>query len=64
MSINIEPPWRISKSGNVYCRLINVPNEIRSILIVEDKFVIAIGKFSYKVRVFEDNVLVFREPSV
>lgn len=61
MSIEVEPPWRRSKSGNVYCPLNNVPNKIRSSLIVEDKYLIVIGEFSYKVRVFDDNVLVFRE---
>ena len=48
----------------MYCRLNNVPNEIRSNLPVEDNYIIKIGNFSYKVRVFDDNVLVFREKSV
>jgi hypothetical protein len=63
METDVEHPWRKSKSDNVYCRLNNVPNELRSNLIVEDNYVKKIGKFSYKVRVFDDNVLVFREPS-
>jgi hypothetical protein len=61
MNHYVEPPWRKSKSDNVYCALNDVPNEIRSNLIVEDKYLIEIGKYSYKVRVFNDNVLVFRE---
>lgn len=61
MSSDALPPWRTSKSGNVYCPLNNVPNEIKPNLIVEDNYVIKIGEFSYKVRVFDDNVLVFRE---
>lgn len=59
-----EDPWRMSKSGNVYCRLNNVPNDIRSHLKVEDNYVTMIGEYSYKVRMFDDNVLVFREKSV
>lgn len=61
MNIDAEPPWTKSKTGNVYCPLNNVPSEIRSNLIVGDNYVIKIGEYSYKVRVFDDNVLVFRE---
>jgi hypothetical protein len=61
MITDVEPPWRRSKSDNVYCRLNNIPNEIRSNLKVEDNYVTIIGEYSYKVRAFSDNVLVFRE---
>jgi hypothetical protein len=57
----VEFPWKKSKSGNVYCPLPNVPNEIRTNLQLEDNYVKTIGEYSYKVRVFNDNVLVFRE---
>jgi hypothetical protein len=63
MNSYVEHPWRKSKSENVYCRLNDVLNEIRPNLIVEDKYVKEIGEFSYKVQVFEDNVIVFRERS-
>ena len=58
---DIEFPWRKSKSGNVYCRLRDVPNEITSSLKVHDNSVTRIGEYTYKVRVFDDNILVFRE---
>jgi len=64
MNNDVESPWRKSRSGNVYCRLNDVPIEIRSNLIVEESYVKKIGEFSYKVRVFDDNVLVFRERSI
>jgi hypothetical protein len=59
MNIDVEPPWRKSKSNNVYCRLNNVPNDIRSHPKAEDNYVMEIGNYSYKV--CDDNVLVFRE---
>lgn len=61
MITDVKPPWTKSKTDNVYCHLCNVPSEIRPYLKVEDNYVIEIGKFSYKVRVFNDNVLIFRE---
>ena len=61
MISDVEPPWRKSKTDNVYCPLNNVPDEIRSNLKVEDNYKVKIGEVSYKVRVFSDNVLVFRE---
>jgi hypothetical protein len=64
MNTYVKSLWRTSKSGNVYCRLNNLPIEIRSNLIVEDNYLTKIGEFSYKVRVLDNNVLVSREKSV
>lgn len=61
MITDVEPPWTKSKSDNVYCYLRNVPNEIRPYLKVEDNYVKEIGEYFYKVRVLNDNTLVFRE---
>lgn len=63
MSNDVEPPWRKSKIGSVYCRRNDVPNEIKSNLPVEDNYVKEIGEFTYEVRVFNDNIIVFREPT-
>jgi hypothetical protein len=63
MSTDAEHPWRKSKSGNVYCRWNDLPERIRVSLTREDNFSIKIGDYSYKVREFDDNVLVFREGS-
>ena len=61
MTTDVVPPWRKSRSSNVYCPLNKVPNEIGCNLRLEDNYVREIGEFTYKVRVLNDNVLVFRE---
>ena len=64
MSTDIEHPWRKSKSGNIYCRWNDLPERIRANLTRKDNYSTKIGEFSYKVREFEDNALVFREHSI
>jgi hypothetical protein len=46
----VEPPWRKSAKGSVYCMWENLPNDIMSQLQQEDRFGTDIGVFHYNVK--------------
>jgi hypothetical protein len=61
MSQAVQPPWKQSAKGSVYCLWASLPEEIKSQLKQEDKFESTAGEFHYSVRKNEDgSFIVFR----
>jgi kynurenine formamidase len=61
MSGQIEPPWRQSKKGSVYCMWGSLPDDIKTQLRQEDRFETILPEFHYRVKRNEDGgYIVFR----
>ena len=57
----IELPWRQSAKGSIYCMWGNLPDNLKSQLLQQDKFGITIGEFHYNVKQNQDGgFVVFR----
>lgn len=57
----VEPPWRVSQKGAVYCMWQNLPDSLRTQLKQEHDSEMTIGEFSYRVKSNEDgSCIVFR----
>lgn len=57
----IQPPWKQSAKGSIYCMWGSLPEDIKSQLKQEDKFGIAIGEFHYNVKQNQDGgFIVFK----
>lgn len=57
----IESPWRQSAKGSIYCMWGNLPDDLKSQLLQQDKFGITIGEFHYNVKQNQDGgFVVFR----
>jgi len=58
---DVEPPWRLSQKGAVWCKSQDLPNDISSQLKIENGFTKTVGGFSYRVIRNEDGShIVFR----
>jgi hypothetical protein len=61
MSQAVQPPWKQSAKGSVYCLWAYLPEDIKSHLKQEDKFESIVGEFHYSIRKNEDgSFIVFR----
>jgi hypothetical protein len=61
MSTPIQPPWKQSKKGSVYCIWGSIPADIKSQLKQEDRFEITLEEYHYTVKRNEDGAyIVFR----
>ncbi len=60
-TVVVQPPWRQSTKGAVYCMWGSLLEDIKSLLKQEDKFEITSGDFHYSVRQNQDGgYIVFR----
>src|SRR5215207_7717248 len=46
----VEPPWKQSAKGSIYCMWENLPDDIKSQLQQNDRFGISLGDFHYNVK--------------
>jgi len=46
----VEPPWKQSAKGYIYCMWENLPDDIKSQLQQNDRFGISLGDFHYNVK--------------
>jgi hypothetical protein len=60
----VEPPWRQSARGSVYCMWPSLPEDIRTQLRQEDRFAITFGRFRYHVKGNDDGTFVVFRSSV
>jgi hypothetical protein len=61
----VEPPWKQSAKGAVYCMWRNLPEDISSQLKQEDRYGINLGEFHYDVKQNQDGgFIVFRKTKV
>jgi hypothetical protein len=57
----VEPPWRQSAKGSIYCMWPSLPENIKTQLSQEDRFAITLGQFHYHVKGNDDgSFVVFR----
>jgi hypothetical protein len=57
----VQPPWKQSAKGSVYCMWGSLPEDVKSQLKQEDKFGITAGDFHYNVKQNQDGgYIVFR----
>jgi hypothetical protein len=58
---SVQPPWRQSQKGSIYCRWGNLPEDIKSQLKQEDRYGITLGEDHYTVKQNEDGgFIVFK----
>jgi hypothetical protein len=58
---SVEPPWRLSAKGSIYCMWGNLQDDLKSQLQQQDKFGITIGDYHYNVKQNQDGgFVVFR----
>jgi hypothetical protein len=61
MSQAIQPPWKQSAKGFIYCLWAYLPEEIKSQLKQEDRFESTVAEFHYSVKKNTDgSIIVFR----
>jgi hypothetical protein len=59
--VEVQPPWRQSTKGAIYCMWGSLPEDIKSQLKQEDKFGKTLGDFHYNVKQNQDGgFIVFR----
>lgn len=57
----VQPPWKRSAKGSIYCLWAYIPEDIKSQLKQEDKFESIVGEFHYFIRKNQDgSFIVFR----
>jgi hypothetical protein len=62
MSQEVQPPWKKSAKGSVYCLWANLPEETKSQLKQQDKFESTVGEFHYSIRKNQDgSFIIFRK---
>ena len=49
-SVSIDPPWKQSAKGSIYCMWGSLPEDIKSQLKQEDRFGITLGEFHYNIK--------------
>jgi hypothetical protein len=58
---SVQPPWRQSQKGSIYCRWGSLPEDIKSQLKQEDRYGITLGEDHYTVIQNEDgSFIVFK----
>jgi hypothetical protein len=61
MSQEVQPPWKKSAKGSIYCLWVNLPEEIKSQIKQQDKFESTVSEFHYSIRKNQDgSFIIFR----